>query len=149
MKLIKRLQECATMGQADPILTSLNAGPAVKKLVETSLLLSNSTDPRQRTHGYGFMQDAIRELELDNHNNGSREDGSEQSTENEEPYSGEGQSTNDGGRPMTDMQNSQNQWDPAPLIQMGMEPSVAREIAGKMKGGKPEQVLIDEREINE
>ena len=28
------------MGQADPILTRLGAGPAVKKLVETALVLS-------------------------------------------------------------------------------------------------------------
>jgi len=31
------------MGQADPILNKLGAGPAVKKLVETALILSNSS----------------------------------------------------------------------------------------------------------
>jgi len=36
------------MGQADPILTKLNAGPAVKKLVETAIALSSSQDPQQR-----------------------------------------------------------------------------------------------------
>ena len=63
MKLIKRLQECSTIGQADPILTRLGAGPAVKKLVETALILSNSQDPQQRNHAYAFMESAIKELE--------------------------------------------------------------------------------------
>ena len=65
MKLIKKLQECATIGQADPILTKLNAGPAVKKLVETAIILSNSPDQQQRNHAYSFMESAIRELEDD------------------------------------------------------------------------------------
>lgn len=63
MKLIKQLQECSTLGQADPILTRLGAGPAVKKLVETALILSNSQDPQQRNHAYSFMESAIKELE--------------------------------------------------------------------------------------
>ena len=63
MKLIKKLQECATIGQADPILTKLNAGPAVKKLVETAIILSNSPDQQQRNHAYSFMESAIKELE--------------------------------------------------------------------------------------
>jgi len=53
------------MGQADPILTKLNAGPAVKKLVETALALSSSQDPQQRNHAYSFMESAIKELEDD------------------------------------------------------------------------------------
>ena len=53
------------MGQADPILTRLNAGPAVKKLVETALVLSNSQDAQQRNHAYSFMESAIKELEDD------------------------------------------------------------------------------------
>ena len=63
MSLIKKLQECATIGQADPILTKLNAGPAVKKLVETAIILSNSPDQQQRNHAYSFMESAIKELE--------------------------------------------------------------------------------------
>ncbi len=59
----KILQECSTIGQADPILTRLNAGPAVKKLVETAIILSNSQDPQQRSHAYSFMESAIKELE--------------------------------------------------------------------------------------
>ena len=54
------------MGQADPILTRLGAGPAVKKLVETALALSSSQDPQQRNHAYSFMESAIKELENEN-----------------------------------------------------------------------------------
>ena len=174
------------MGQADPILTRLGAGPAVKKLVETALVLSNSSDPQQRNHAYSFMESAIRELEnadvedhnhpdpektkqhhldhdqnepvssvqeeedederrdkkmheeeddderrdkklheeedderdehkvheevLDNHNLGQRLDGSEQSTENREPYPGTGRDSTNGEKPMQDMDNTVNQW---------------------------------------
>ena len=169
MKLIKKLQECSTLGQADPILTRLGAGPAVKKLVETALILSNSQDPQQRNHAYSFMESAIRELEnadvadenhppvdknkqghlehdqnepvspiqeedddddkpereqkdddenehkiheeeLDNHNNGPREDGSEQSTQNREPYPGTARDSDNGEKPMQDMSKTENQW---------------------------------------
>lgn len=65
MKLIQKLQECSTLGQADPILTKLGAGPAVKKLVETAIVLNNSQDPQQRSHAYSFMESAIKELEDD------------------------------------------------------------------------------------
>lgn len=165
MKLIKKLQECSTIGQADPILTKLGAGPAVKKLVETAIILNNSQDPQQRSHAYSFMESAIRELEdgtvgkapnemgkfgnedglsnhqiseqdddddvehklvheqnddddehkvkeevLDNHNNGPREDGSEQSTENKEPYPGTALDSENGEKPMQDMDGTINQW---------------------------------------
>ena len=101
-RLIKELQECATMGQADPILSRLGAGPAVKKLVETALALSTSQDSQQRNHAYSFMESAIKELEddienkkiheeeLSNNNTGSRTTGSDQSSQNTEPFSGEG-----------------------------------------------------------
>ncbi len=72
MSLIKKLQECSTIGQADPILTRLGAGPAVKKLVETALILSNSQDPQQRNHAYSFMESAIKELEDGEHDAGAK-----------------------------------------------------------------------------
>jgi len=74
LKLIKKLQECATIGQADPILTKLNAGPAVKKLVETAIILSNSPDQQQRNHAYSFMESAIKELEHDNDDDDIKEE---------------------------------------------------------------------------
>ena len=170
MKLIKKLQECSTIGQADPILTRLNAGPAVKKLVETAIILNNSQDPQQRSHAYSFMESAIKELEddehkereeemgmhgnedglsnkkigeekdddlknkfneeedddekerethgenklheeeLSNHNQGARTTGSEQSSDNTEPYPGEGKDTTNGEKPMQDMDGTINQW---------------------------------------
>jgi len=163
LKLIKKLQECATIGQADPILTKLNAGPAVKKLVETAIILSNSPDQQQRNHAYSFMESAIKELEddtkeddikeekmgmhgnedglsnptigaegdkavseeeenddekdhkiheeeLSNHNQGTRTEGSDQSTHNTEPYPGEGEPTQDGEKPAKDMADTVNQW---------------------------------------
>lgn len=64
-KLIKKLQECSTLGQADPILTKLDAGHAIKKLVETAIILNNSQDPTQRTHAFSFMESAIKQLETD------------------------------------------------------------------------------------
>ena len=60
------------MDQADPILNKLGAGPAVKKLVETALILSNSKDPQQRNHAYSFMESAIKELEDDEHDAGAK-----------------------------------------------------------------------------
>ena len=65
MNLIKKLQECSTIAQADPILLKLHAGPAVKKLVETAIILNNSTDPQQRSHAFSFMESAIKEMEDD------------------------------------------------------------------------------------
>lgn len=218
MKLIKRLQECSTIGQADPILTKLGAGPAVKKLVETALILSNSPDPQQRNHAYAFMESAIKELEnsdvsdenhppvdknrqghlehdqnervspiqeedddddddddireqtddedkrereqiigdedkrereqkndddnehkiheeeLDNHNNGPREDGSEQSTHNREPYPGTGRDSTNGEKPMQDMDNTQNQWNETGpgMIPNGMAPQPMQQNGGGM-----------------
>jgi len=200
LKLIKRLQECATIGQADPILTKLGAGPAVKKLVETAIILNNSQDPQQRSHAYSFMESAIKELEddedkdklheevmgqhsgedglptkpigaegnspenktmteeeedddehkvkeevLDNHNNGPREDGSEQSTDNTAPYPGEGTDTTTGEKPMQDMDGTVNQWNETggmppgaggpPGAAGGMPPANPMQQAGMPPGG--------------
>jgi len=176
------------MGQADPILTRLNAGPAVKKLVETALALSSSQDPQQRNHAYGFMESAIKELEnadvsdenqpnpdksmqghlehdqnepvskvqeeddddndekkiheqdddddknehkiheeeLANHNQGTRTDGSEMSTENIAPYPGTGRDSTNGEKPMQDMDNTVNQWSETNgMIVPGLPPTTA------------------------
>jgi len=52
----------------------------------------------------------IHEEELSNHNQGGRTRGSEQSTDNEEPYPGEGKDTTTGEKPMQDMDDTVNQW---------------------------------------
>lgn len=179
-KLIKKLQECSTLGQADPILTKLDAGHAIKKLVETAIILNNSQDPTQRTHAFSFMESAIKQLETDdsehkieeespmgqhghedelnspkigsegsgiggvseeeedddkekpiheeelsNHNNGPRADGSEQSSENTAPYTGEGDNSADGEKDMQKMDGTVNQWNEIggmPPVQPGMPP---------------------------
>lgn len=193
--LIKKLQECSTLGQADPILTKLGAGHAVKKLVETAIILNNSQDPQQRSHAFSFMESAIKELEndeddhkldeespmgqhsgedglpkhtigeeeedpekdkekethgenkiheeeLSNNNQGGRTDGSEQSTENEEPYPGEGEDTTTGEKPMQDMDGAINQWNEtggmppgAMPPQQGMPPQQPPQMAGPPGGG--------------
>jgi hypothetical protein len=187
------------MGQADPILTKLGAGPAVKKLVETAIILNNSQDPQQRNHAYSFMESAIKELDgtvgsapnemgqfgnedglsnnqiseqnddnnddiehklvheqkdddddkennlkeevLDNHNNGPREDGSEQSTENEEPYPGTALDSTNGEKPMQDMDGSINQWNETggmpPGAGMG-QPPMGQPPMGNMPGLAPD-----------
>ncbi len=203
MKLIKKLQECSTIGQADPILTRLNAGPAVKKLVETAIILSNSQDPQQRSHAYSFMESAIKEIEndedhkkieeemgmhshedelhnkkmheeheddehrkmheeeeddddehklheeeLSNHNLGKRTTGSEQSTDNTEPYPGEGKDTASGEKPMQDMDGTINQWNetggmivpglpPTPNGSPGLDPNIAQEMGALMPQPPP------------
>ena len=100
------------MGQADPILTRLGAGPSAKKLVETAIILSNSQDPQQRTHAFSFMETAIKELEgaLSNHNNGPRNIGSGQSSDNCSPYPNVGNYSSNGEYPMQGMQGTINQW---------------------------------------
>jgi len=176
LRLIKKLQECATMGQADPILTKLGAGPAVKKLVETALVLSNSQDVQQRNHAYSFMESAIKELEdgednedsklyrkmheqdddddehklheeeLDNHNNGPREGGSEQSSDNTEPYPGTGKDSTNGEKPIQDMSDTENQWSEtngmivpglAPDAGAGLAPDIAQEMGRNMPAPPP------------
>jgi hypothetical protein len=159
LKLIKKLQECSTIGQADPILTRLGAGPAVKKLVETAIILANSQDPQQRSHAYSFMESAIKELEdddmnkkiheeedddkklheeeLSNHNQGERTTGSEQSSENTEPYTGEGKDTTNGEKPMNGLQGTENQWNETGGILPGLAPDVAQEIGAGLADSKP------------
>lgn len=158
MNLIKKLQECKSIEEANPILAKLKARPSAKKLVETAIILSNSDDPQQKDHAFQFMATAIKELEddgdkkksdhfeetdddddldghklheeeLKNHNNGQREEGSEQSSQNVEPYTGEGKDTTNGEKPMQDMDGTTNQWNETGPPGM----------PGQMPGGMPGQ----------
>lgn len=101
MNLITRLRECTSIQEALPILSRLNAGPAVRKLVETAIILSNSDDPQQKDHAYGFMNTAIQEL--------NRNGGSEQSSDSVEPYTNPAKTSQNGHNSMVDMQGTQNQ----------------------------------------
>lgn len=130
MNLIRHLRECTSVREAAPILSKLKAGPGIRKLVETSMLLSNSNDPQQRDHAYGFMDKAIQEI-LDNNNNGAREDGSEQSSDNVEPYSNVSKTSKNGENSMVSMQGITNQWDnnqSSAMYTGVIEPSVASEL---------------------
>ena len=163
MKLIKKLQECTSIEEAQPILAKLHARPSAKKLVETAILLSNSDDPQQKDHAFSFMATAIKEMEddektkeeigihghednlnnkkigeidddddektiheeeLDNHNNGQREDGSEQSSDNTEPYPGTAKDSTNGEKPMQDMDGTVNQWNETGGMPPGMAPGM-------------------------
>jgi len=165
LNLIKKLQECKSVEEANPILAKLKARPSAKKLVETAIILSNSDDPQQKDHAFQFMATAIKEMEddadkkkpdfleetndddkdkddlaiheevLDNHNNGERVDGSEQSTQNKEPYTGEGTDTTNGEKPMQDMDGTVNQWN-----ETGGMPPGAGGMPGQMPGGMPQQM---------
>ena len=225
MKLIKKLQECSTIAQADPILHKLHAGPAVRKLVETAIILNNSPDPQQRSHAFSFMESAIKEMEdednklheeqigmhsnedglptkpigaeghtpdanvmheeeehdkdhklheeeddddekhemreeesdhkiheeeLKNHNNGPREDGSEQSSDNTAPYPGKGKDTENGERPMQDMSPSYNQWNETNGMQPmgnGMLPGLAPDVAQEMGMVMPQLPPMDTNQM--
>jgi len=192
MSLIKKLQECSTIGQADPILTRLGAGPAVKKLVETAIILSSSQDPQQRSHAFSFMESAIKELEdnnddkleeespmgqhsnedglttpkiggdgshdstlseeendkddnehklheeeLKNNNQGERTTGSEQSTDNTQPYPGEGDDSADGEKDMQKMDGTVNQWNETGGMPPGGMPPGGMPPGGMPPGGMP------------
>ncbi len=148
------------MEEANPILAKLKARPSARKLVETAIILSNSPDKQQKEHAFSFMSTAIQELEddadkkkpdfleetndndkddlpiheevLDNHNNGAREDGSEQSSQNEEPYTGEGKDTTNGEKPMQDLEGTVNQWN-----ETGGMPPGGGGMPGQMPGQPP------------
>lgn len=218
MNLLKKLQECSTIAQADPILLQLNAGPAVKKLVETAIILNNSTDPQQRSHAFSFMESAIKEMEddehkdkiheeekmgqhshedglptkpigaegehsepkvmseeekdydddkdhkiheeeLKNYNNGPREDGSEQSSDNTAPYPGEGTDSANGEKPMQDMDGTVNQWSETngmppgagggmpPGMGGAMMPGLAPDVAQEMGMGMPQLPPMDTNQM--
>lgn len=101
--LINKLQECTSMAQADPILTQLNVGPAVKKLIETAIILSSSPDQQQRNHSYSFMESALQEIRE------SANTGSNQSSEHGKTYSNPAQTSSAGAKPMQGMTGTQNQ----------------------------------------
>lgn len=151
------------MKEANSVLKKLHAGPAVRKLVETAITLNNSKDPQQKNNAFGFMESAIKELEDDkdkinkineeendkdnnnehklheeeisNHTPGSRTEGSEQSTDNKEPYPGEGKDSTSGEKPMQDMDNTKNQFEETDngMIIPGLAPKNALEMGQDVK----------------
>lgn len=100
MDLINKLKECATIGQADPIMSQLNLTDSQKKLVETSIILNNSPDPQQRSHAFKFMDTVIKELES----------GSHQSSHQRSPYPNPAFQSNNGENSMMHVQGTENSW---------------------------------------
>ena len=63
MSNISKLRECTSIAEADSILSKVRAGPAIRKLVETGILLRNHPDKQQREYGLSFINSAIQEAE--------------------------------------------------------------------------------------
>ncbi len=163
--LINGLREARTLDVADPILKQLGANSTQMKLVEASILQRMSGNPASYEYGVTMLNTVIRELEpeeepaepespaikpkgdhfvkeeeLSNGNIGKRNDGSEQSTENTEPYSGEGTKTGDESMinaPDTENQMSEMQQAPFPDIiaskeMGGLHPDIASKMGMNM-----------------
>jgi len=163
--LIDRLREAKTLADADPILRQLGADGPIRKLVEASILQRMNPNPASYEYGVSMLNEAIQYLDkdeepaspetpgvkvkndhfvvkeetLDNHNPEGGQAGSEQSTENTEPYTGEG--TKQGDEDMTNAPNTENQMSetggeppfPKNLSEMdGLHPDIAQQMGAKM-----------------
>lgn len=173
MTLLKALQETNISG-IDGILQGRKISLSARKLIETGVLLNSSADPVQRNHGLEFLTVAVKELEpseepaspeapglkskgdhfvkeetLDNHNNGQRNEGSEQSSDNTEPYPKEGKTESNSdieGMESATGENQMKEGMPMPPgmgmpgmgmgMMPGMEPGIAQEM-GKHMGQIP------------
>ena len=165
-----KLQECTTMVQAEQFLRG--ASPTFRKTVETAIALTNHADPNQRAigqnfwasviqeqsaklnkdeeptphHDYGIKPTAagkkfVREETLEGGNkNGT--DGSEQSSDNTEPYPQVAGESEDGQKDMEKMSNTENQmtenFPPMPGLSgpmggmPGMDPNVLKQMGPQM-----------------
>ncbi len=164
---IQNLEQAQTLNAANVILHKLRAGHAVRKLVETHFMMRNSTDSRTREYGMSCLNEAVttlkdseqpaipespglkpkgnhfvKEEELSNHNTGERTAGSEQSTDNTPPYSGEGKKVGD--EDMEEAPNTENQMTemedelPADILEnTGLEPSIAQKMGNNMPAIPP------------
>ena len=168
MSIISKLRECTSIAEADGILSQARAGPAVRKLVETGILLRNHPDKQQREYGLSFINSAIQEVDgvgtltksevptnQDSHGikkkgdgfvkeeelaggNKSGTAGSEQSSDNTEPYPQVADSSDDGQKDMEKMDDTENQMTEMmpgmgmPGMMPGLEPSVANEMGQGM-----------------
>lgn len=158
-----KLQECKTLADAQPILRGTT--PTFRKTVETAFALMSNRDPSQQSLGQGFMATAIQELdaaeeptpkespglktkgdhfvkeELLAGGDKSGTDGSEQSTDNTEPYKQEGteEPVGDLGAPEMATENQMKEgFGQPPMMggQMpgppGLDPQLAQQMAPSM-----------------
>ena len=167
---IQKLRECTSIAEADSILSSVRAGPAIRKLVETGVMLKNHPDAQQRQYGQGFINSAIQELDADEEPTpaespglktkgdkfvkeetlagGDKDgtDGSEQSTDNTEPYPQVAKDSDNGEKDMEKMSGTEDQMKEGfpgqmpgqmpggqmPGMMPGLEPSIANEMGAGM-----------------
>jgi len=156
---IDKLREAKTLADVDPILRRLGANGPVRKLIEASILQRMNPNPASYEYGLSMFNEAIQYLDkeeepaspetpaikpkgdhfvkeetLDNHNPESNNAGSEQSSENTEPYSGEGTKT--GVDDMNNAPNTEDQMSEAvPILNGevgGLHPDIAKQIGAKM-----------------
>lgn len=160
--LISKLREAKTLTDVNPILKKLGANGPVRKLVEASIFQRMSTNPASYEYGISMLNEAIQYLDksedpaapespglkvkgdnfvkeetLDNNNSTGHSAGSEGSTENQEPYSGEGSKTP--VEDMTNAPNTENQFSeiespfPKALNEMGgLHPDIEKSVSSKM-----------------
>jgi hypothetical protein len=162
MGLYNRLKETA-ISDVDDILKGRKVSASAKKLIEAGVLLNHSAEPTQRAYGLDFIKTAVKELEpeeepaiksgdveavkeevLSNHNVGSRGTGSEQSSDNTEPYPKEGTDTPDNDIEGMDSATGENQMKEGigmpppqqngmmPNMMPGMDPTIAQEMGQHM-----------------
>lgn len=157
-----KLQECRSLTEAEPFLRG--KGPALRKIVETAILLQNHPNPQQQQIGNQFMATAIQELDAAEEptpkespglktkgdhfvkeeelagGNKSGTAGSEQSSDNTEPYPQVADSSEDGQKDMEKMDDTENQFSemggmPGGMPGMmppGLDPQIAQQMAPNM-----------------
>jgi len=157
--LIDKLREAKTLADADPILRKLGADGPIRKLVEASILQRMNPNPASYEYGISMLNEAIQYLDKDeepaspetpgikpkddhfvkeeiinNNNTTSHNKGSEQSTQNTEPYSGEGTRTGDEDMVNApDTENQMSETNPPILNEMnGLHPDIAKQMGAKM-----------------
>lgn len=161
-----KLQECTNMIQAEPFLRG--SSPTFRKTVETAIALSNHADPNQRALGQNFWASVLQEQELPanerptpaespglkvkgdgfvkeeelagGNKNGTA--GSEQSSDNTEPYPQVAKDSEDGSKDMEKMEDTDNQmtenFPPMPGMSgpmggmPGMDPNVLKQMGPQM-----------------
>jgi len=154
LKLTDKIQECKTVSEAHFILDKYNVGRPVKKLVETAINYAESNDRDDRVYAGTCMKSAIKEIkdanedqdiddlditeeELDNHNRGTRTEGSDQSTENTEPFTGQGENSTSGEKPIDKIEGAVNQWNEAGPLPAGGNGNMMQQPLGPPGGMMP------------
>lgn len=162
MDNIQKIRQARTLNEANVILDKLHATGAVRKLVEVSFMTRTSNDRSTQDYGMSCLNEAVttlkdteeptpmespglktkgdqfvKEEELDNHNNGQREKGSEQSSDNTPPYPQEGTMEGDEdiqNAPDTEdqMKEMENEVPYNILENTGLHPDIAKKMGNNM-----------------